>query len=140
MQMLTFLAFKNPNEKLEELRRSSVLEFEHLKQPDHPHPPLRALPEHSVPPDTAVHHHLTGTPSHEYDGASEKSAEPVAAKDFASTPSTLVPQAPDSGVGVSFKELLFGSDEKSNAKTDEVPASKEDVLSPTETPSVPGAF
>lgn len=138
--MLTFLTFKNPNERLEQLRRSSVLEFEHLKQPDHPHPPLRALPEHSVSPDTAVHHHLAVTPSHEFDVASEKSAEPVAVKDFASTPSTSIPQPPDSGLGVSFKELVFGSDEKSDAKTEEVPALKEDVLSPTEIPSVPGAF
>jgi glycogenin glucosyltransferase len=40
--------FKNPEVKLEELRRSSVVEFEHLKKDEHPEPPLRALPEHSV--------------------------------------------------------------------------------------------
>lgn len=39
---------KNPNEKLEQLRRSSLVEFEHLKNDSHPDPPLRALPEHSV--------------------------------------------------------------------------------------------
>ncbi|KAJ4399647.1 glycogenin glucosyltransferase [Didymella pomorum] len=38
----------NPEVKLEELRRSSVVEFEHLKKDEHPEPPLRALPEHSV--------------------------------------------------------------------------------------------
>ncbi|KAH9873298.1 hypothetical protein J1614_005696 [Plenodomus biglobosus] len=38
----------NPLEKLDELRRSSVIEFEHLKQDEHPDPPLRALPEHSI--------------------------------------------------------------------------------------------
>ncbi|CAI6333696.1 unnamed protein product [Periconia digitata] len=51
----------NPQAKLDELRRSSVIEFEHLKSPDHPVPPLRSLPEHSVatpevrvsPPETA---------------------------------------------------------------------------------------
>jgi glycogenin glucosyltransferase len=131
---------KDPNEKLEQLRRSSVLELEHLKQPDHPHPPLRALPEHSVPPDTAVHHHLAGKPSHEYVGASDKSAEPVAVKDYASTPSNSIPRPPDSGVGVSFMDMVFGSDVKSDAKTEEVSPSKEDVPSPTETPAVPGAF
>ncbi|KAF2742753.1 glycosyltransferase family 8 protein [Sporormia fimetaria CBS 119925] len=41
--------FWNPNEKLEQLRRTSLLEFEHLKSPNHPVPPLRALPQHSVP-------------------------------------------------------------------------------------------
>jgi glycogenin glucosyltransferase len=44
---------KNPEESLERLRKSSLLEFEHLKKPEHPEPPLRALPEHSVP----VFHH-----------------------------------------------------------------------------------
>lgn len=39
---------KNPNEQLEQLRRSSLVEFEHLKKDEHPNPPLRALPEHSV--------------------------------------------------------------------------------------------
>lgn len=132
---------KNPNEKLEQLRRSSVLEFEHLKHPDHSHPPsLRGLPEHSVPADTAVHHHITSPRIHEFDGASDKSVEPVAAKETASTPSLSTPNPPDSGVGVSFKELVFGSEEKSDAKTEEVAAPKEDVLSPTEVPTVPGAF
>lgn len=39
---------KNPNAKLEQLRRSSLVEFEHLTKDPHPDPPLRALPEHSV--------------------------------------------------------------------------------------------
>ncbi|KAL5116434.1 glycogenin glucosyltransferase [Pleosporales sp. CAS-2024a] len=38
----------NPTAKLEELRRSSLVEFEHLTKDPHPDPPLRALPEHSV--------------------------------------------------------------------------------------------
>ncbi|XPS81224.1 Glycogenin glucosyltransferase [Ascochyta lentis] len=38
----------NPEAKLEQLRRSSLVEFEHLKKDEHPDPPLRALPEHSV--------------------------------------------------------------------------------------------
>lgn len=40
---------KDPQERLEQLRRSSLLEFEHLKSPEHPEPPRRALPAHSVP-------------------------------------------------------------------------------------------
>ncbi|KAJ8110154.1 hypothetical protein OPT61_g6929 [Boeremia exigua] len=38
----------NPEVKLEQLRRSSLVEFEHLKRDEHPNPPLRALPEHSI--------------------------------------------------------------------------------------------
>ncbi|KAF1843120.1 glycosyltransferase family 8 protein [Cucurbitaria berberidis CBS 394.84] len=41
-------ASANPSEKLDQLRRSSLVEFEHLKNDEHPNPPLRALPEHSV--------------------------------------------------------------------------------------------
>jgi glycogenin glucosyltransferase len=48
---------KNPEEQLDQLRRSSVLEFEHLKSPEHPTAPLRDLPEHSV--DSAELHHLS---------------------------------------------------------------------------------
>lgn len=40
---------KDPEERLEQLRRSSLLEFEHLKSPEHPEPPRRKLPAHSVP-------------------------------------------------------------------------------------------
>lgn len=36
-------------ERLDQLRRSSLLEFEHLVKDEHPNPPLRALPEHSIP-------------------------------------------------------------------------------------------
>ncbi|KAL6709357.1 glycogenin glucosyltransferase [Coniothyrium glycines] len=38
----------NPTEKLDQLRRSSLVEFEHLTKDEHPNPPLRSLPEHSV--------------------------------------------------------------------------------------------
>ncbi len=51
--MLTWYCVKNPNEQLEQLRRSSLVEFEHLKKDEHPNPPLRALPEHSVLEDEA---------------------------------------------------------------------------------------
>jgi glycogenin glucosyltransferase len=39
---------KDPTEQLEQLRRSSAIEFEHLKSPVHVHPPLRELPETSL--------------------------------------------------------------------------------------------
>lgn len=69
---------KNPNEKLDELRRSSLIEFEHLKKDPHPDLPLRALPEHSVLTDDveAPHVPLSGGASphgiNHFDGASEK--------------------------------------------------------------------
>lgn len=45
---------KNPNAKLEQLRRTSLVEIEHLTKDPHPDPPLRALPEHSVLEDKDV--------------------------------------------------------------------------------------
>ena len=45
---LTLSVFKNPVQMLDQLRRSSLSEFEHLKKDEHPNPPLRALPEHSI--------------------------------------------------------------------------------------------
>jgi glycogenin glucosyltransferase len=74
---------KNPEEKLDQLRRSSLIEFEHLKKDEHPNPPMRALPEHSV-----VGEKEAGTSSG-FDGASEQavpgSFPHVAEKDFASS-------------------------------------------------------
>ncbi|KAJ4361002.1 glycogenin glucosyltransferase [Didymosphaeria variabile] len=56
----------NPEEKLEQLRRSSLIEFEHLKSPNHPKAPLRKLPEHSVdlgPPSNHPSKAKTSDPS-----------------------------------------------------------------------------
>ncbi|CAO2653327.1 Nn.00g027380.m01.CDS01 [Neocucurbitaria sp. VM-36] len=70
---------KNPNEKLDQLRRSSLIEFEHLKKDPHPDPPLRALPEHSVVTEydaEAPHVPLSGGASPHgmghFDGTSER--------------------------------------------------------------------
>jgi glycogenin glucosyltransferase len=67
------------------LRRSSLIEFEHLKKDEHPNPPLRALPEHSV-----VDANDTKTPqdpSMGLDGAKDQaipgSFPDIADKDFA---------------------------------------------------------
>jgi glycogenin glucosyltransferase len=53
---------KNPDARLEQLRRSSLVEIEHLTKDPHPDPPLRALPEHSVLQDeeTSVAHSALG--------------------------------------------------------------------------------
>jgi glycogenin glucosyltransferase len=77
------LSFKNPEEKLDQLRRSSLIEFEHLKKDEHPDPPMRALPEHSVAGEKEK-----GT-SFGLDGANDQgipgSSPNVAEKDFASS-------------------------------------------------------
>jgi glycogenin len=102
------LGIKKPEEKLEQLRRTSVLEFEHLKSPDHPQPPLRALPAHSVPTGE------TTSPLKNTDTATDKST---------ATDTTAKAAANDKPV---FKELDFGGDGATAG-------AKEDVLSPTET-------
>lgn len=111
---------KNPIEKLEELRRSSLIEFEHLKQPNHPVPPLRELPEHSVPlPPTAVHHHLQTSPN---PGKSGKSVGAAPAAQPAEKALSTKPL---------FKEPNFGTD-GAGEEADSGPP-REDVLSPTQT-------
>ncbi|CAA9958885.1 Glycosyltransferase family 8 protein [Pyrenophora teres f. maculata] len=72
----------NPEERLDQLRRSSLMEFEHLKKDEHPDPPLRALPEHSIAgeKEAGASHAPLGS-----DGANDGPAE----KDFATSQSTL---------------------------------------------------
>jgi glycogenin len=100
---------------LEQLRRSSVLEFQHLKAPDHPVPPLRELPEHSVPkPSTRLPHHVgPGSPLAVPDAARESGhvSVPNERPVFAEVEYDGDAAAEDGGVGVSTKA--------------------EDVLSPT---------
>ncbi|KAI5379739.1 nucleotide-diphospho-sugar transferase [Alternaria alternata] len=83
----------NPEEKLDQLRRSSLIEFEHLKKDEHPNPPMRALPEHSV-----VEKKEAGT-SFGLDGANDQavpgSFPHVAEKDFASSMTFTVPTFDD---------------------------------------------
>ncbi|KAL1600724.1 glycogenin glucosyltransferase [Paraconiothyrium brasiliense] len=76
----------NPEEKLEQLRRSSLIEFEHLKSPNHPKAPLRKLPEHSVDLGPPSIHSAKAQPS---DAPIVSSSGPAMsgtdAKDFASS-------------------------------------------------------
>jgi glycogenin len=109
------LRIKNPSEKLEQLRRSSLLEFEHLKEPVHPEPPLRELPEHSVPNEEGIAIPLSG--QHDLDGTTD--AKTVEAT---TTDKPL------------FNEPNFGG-ESASTKTENVlspTAEVEKVLSPTE--------
>jgi glycogenin glucosyltransferase len=104
---------KNPEEKLDELRRSSLIEFEHLKKDEHPDPPLRALPEHSV-----------GDEAKGVDGANDSTAaqplpEPSSSDDVSGS------QQVQAG-GTTFTLPAFGDDSSS------VKAEGE-VLSPTQT-------
>jgi glycogenin glucosyltransferase len=109
-------ASKNPEEKLEQLRRSSLLEFEHLKSPEHPTAPLRALPEHSVD------HGASGAPL-TTDGAAAAPVVDSAAKEKPAATEKPVFTVPD-----------FGSDGAAE-KTEDVLSPKEPterVLSPTQ--------
>jgi hypothetical protein len=69
---------KNPNARLEQLRRTSLVEIEHLTKDPHPDPPLRSLPEHSVLPNeesSEPHPTLSGGASlHGLDGAVSQSS------------------------------------------------------------------
>ena len=109
---------KNPEEKLEQLQRSSLLEFEHLMAPDHPVAPLRELPEHSVPIEsTATRHSIT--PSH--DGTTDAKRTELGLKE-----PSISADAPI------FKDPDFGSKNTNGGETGPtVPT--EDALSPTET-------
>ncbi|KAH7136072.1 nucleotide-diphospho-sugar transferase [Dendryphion nanum] len=99
----------NPEEKLDQLRRSSVLEFEHLKAPVHVQAPLRELPEHSVPAE-AKSSHVTGG-----DGATDEQS-----KDSTTMEKPTKKETP------LFTEPNFGQDGAAESKAEE-------ILSPTET-------
>jgi glycogenin glucosyltransferase len=94
---------KNPEEKLDQLRRSSLIEFEHLKKDEHPNPPMRALPEHSV-----VEKKEAGI-SFGLDGANDQavpgSFPHVAEKDFASSD-----PAPDVRPGFGDRSFAHGDE------------------------------
>jgi glycogenin glucosyltransferase len=88
------MCVQNPNAKLEQLRRSSLIEIEHLTKDPHPDPPLRALPEHSVlenEESPTVHPALSGGASphglDKFDGI-DGTAGGIATQDFAQTSGT----------------------------------------------------
>lgn len=117
------MTLKNPEEKLDELRRSSLIEIEHLKQPNHPMAPLRELPEHSVGPPVIAADHYAKTSQDDRVDSSMKT------QDLSSSEKTI--NNPPSGKPL-FKEPDFGSDGSSDTKVDDLPP-REEVLSPTQT-------
>ncbi|KAF2729183.1 nucleotide-diphospho-sugar transferase [Polyplosphaeria fusca] len=106
----------NPEEKLDKLRRSSLLEFEHLKSPVHPQVPLRELPEHSTEhAESAQHHHFPNSG----DGTTDAPSKDFAAQDNSGTPV--------------FQEPDFGSGSANGVEgADLLSPTAEDVLSPTQ--------
>ncbi|KAF1958111.1 nucleotide-diphospho-sugar transferase [Byssothecium circinans] len=114
----------DPEEKLEQLRRSSLLELEHLKSPNHPQPPLRRLPEHSVP-----------TPE-EKSKSSPPKLEQLDDKQTATTNTNQDTAATASAQATTEKPMFklpdFGADGANDAKEDSPP--KEDILSPSQKP------
>jgi hypothetical protein len=139
---------KNPNAKLEQLRRSSLVEIEHMTKDAHPDPPLRALPEHSILEDEPTHPAgLSGGASpHGLDGAASHSSlsQPTAVTGssrvgFAQSMGINDHSASQNSGNMTFKLPDFGQDNGSAA----VAAGREDVLSPTQPkdePPIPGAF
>jgi hypothetical protein len=105
---------KNPDAKLEQLRRSSLVEIEHLKNDEHPNPPLRALPEHSVMTDedsSTSRAPLSGGASlHGLDGSSEQTDKPYSA-----------PKVSDELSGSDAPTPLIGQDQSSevDSKTEQ---------------------
>jgi glycogenin glucosyltransferase len=108
---------QNPEEKLDQLRRSSVIEFEHLRKDEHPNPPLRALPEYSAieaKDERIAHVPLSGGSSPHglqqpmgLDGANDQaipgSFSNIADKDFASNE-----PAPDVRTGSGDRSFAHG--------------------------------
>jgi glycogenin glucosyltransferase len=126
-----FICVKNPNASLEQLRRSSVAEFEHLKKDPHPDPPLRALPEHSVlhgESATATHHSLGGVSVGGLDGSADQSSEPTSRKaegDSSNTTSQTSQQ-------IQSGQMTFTLPDFDKDNGADKMATKEDVLSPTQ--------
>jgi pyruvate/2-oxoglutarate dehydrogenase complex dihydrolipoamide acyltransferase (E2) component len=113
---------KNPDAKLEQLRRSSLIEIEHLKNDDHPNPPLRALPEHSVmtdeDPSISRAPLSEGASPHGLDGSSEQTDKPSSAPKVSNEPSgsdaPTPPTAPEQSSEVASKTETHTSPELSN--------------------------
>jgi glycogenin glucosyltransferase len=93
------MCVQNPDERLDQLRRSSLIEFEHLKKDEHPNPPLRALPEHSILGDNEASTSQMGS-----DGANDNPT-PIAEKDFASQE-----HAPDFRKGSGQRSFAHGDE------------------------------
>jgi glycogenin glucosyltransferase len=97
------LCIKNPEAKLEELQRLSILELEHLKSEEPPQPPLRELPRHSIPtPDKA----LDGTPPYGTDGSSDVKPKPQEKSATASKPLFKEPDFEGAATTVTEEEIL----------------------------------
>jgi glycogenin glucosyltransferase len=108
---LTICHPQNPNVRLEQLRRSSLVEIEHLTKDPHPDPPLRELPEHSVLEDEkkpATHSGLSGGASphgHAKFGGLDGTAMGIARVDFAEKLGTNT--STEKPVQAATEELFF---------------------------------
>ncbi|EKG17362.1 Glycosyl transferase family 8 [Macrophomina phaseolina MS6] len=130
----------NPEERLETLRRSSLLELEHLRQAaSASNAPQRDLPEHSVPrPHHDAQHHslpITGGASPQGSGetAQDKGVEKVGQSQQVLTDTkTEVAGSDGEKTKPVFSKPDFGAAPAGEAASTEEKKLKEDVLSPTE--------
>ncbi|KAH4258411.1 hypothetical protein HBI70_231530 [Parastagonospora nodorum] len=133
----------NPEARLEQLRRSSLVEIEHMTKDPHPDPPLRALPEHSILDDEPATQHpsgLSGVASpHGLDGTANQTStsQPhtvtgTSRVDFAQSMGASTETRTESSEqqirsgNMTFKLPDFKQEDAS------VAATREDVLSPTQ--------
>jgi hypothetical protein len=138
------------------LRRSSLLEFEHLTQPEKKQPPpLRELPEHSVPTPRdkqALHHHtesvgggtpvgldldqatVLGTGGPQKDSEASDGNWGESEKTQITEPTPVAPVAPAAATeNPIFKDLDFGADGATDERTGFFDgAADEGIISPTE--------
>ena len=137
------------------MRRSSLLEFEHLTQPEKKQPPpLREMPEHSVPTPKdkqALHHHIepvdggtpvglgldqaaglrTGEPQKDSEASGGKGEE-ESEKTQIAEPTPVAPAAAASENPI-FKDPDFGADDATDERTGFFDGTaNEGVISPTE--------
>ncbi|KAF9636816.1 Glycosyl transferase family 8 [Lasiodiplodia theobromae] len=137
----------NPEERLETLRRSSLLELEHLRRASASNAPKRELPEHSVPRPhhDAQHHSLpssgSGSPrgldkTRKDNGAGGVSQAQETATAASTAPKPEVASATTETAKALFSEPDFGDPPAAEeAETSEKKAEvKEAILSPTEHP------
>lgn len=134
---------KNPEARLEQLRRSSLVEIEHMTKDPHPDPPLRALPEHSIiddEPATQYPGGLSGGASlHGLDGTADQTSisQPhivtgTSRVDFAqSMGASTETKSESSEQNIQSGNMMFKLPDFKQEDSGVV-AAREDVLSPTQ--------
>ncbi|KAF2091795.1 glycosyltransferase family 8 protein [Saccharata proteae CBS 121410] len=129
----------NPEERLEQLRRSSLLEFEHLKSATAAaaNTPQRNMPEHSVPTEAAKEKQDVQQQPVLSGGATQHGMTPTAAESNTTAAESSASQTQNATPivtapgGLTFREPAFSS-QPGTTTVSKSEAQQEEVLSPTE--------